>query len=386
MAMDPQEQEISVSIQKASSTATVIEAGIRNVLDKNLVIGDRSGAVNKLTLINQDDEEERVTYYLHTDGTVNTTNSSRVSPVFASTEYVNGSDFAANAEKRAVEALTPQQFNNLIELTFRRDDQIIDVATMAIGTMASIIDDGNVYKSILTGYAKSEDLVTLVFGIVRADLTKKLIIERRANAVPTPIPSVDLSGVGNVFGPLEHAASLVPIWDGSPDSRTLLAGKALSGADDEIVTGTVPGTGRILAANADGDVVDGMLAANAAAKHVNRQDHTTNNTVSDQLTQNGFRYIQGNATSSIQANITFPVEFDAKPIVHVTLITGAKLTANGAPADVGDFPETLSTNPVPGPRLITATGFSVVLWRSAALANNSYYGITWEAKGTKART
>ena len=184
VALGPQEKSIAVTIAKTSATATV-EASLKNVIDKNIVIGDSFGALNKLTLINQDDEEEEITYYLHADGTVSISDSDRIWPVFFGTEYINGNDFTANALKRATEALTPQQYNNLIELTFAKSNRLIDVGSLTIGTATEILDEGNVYKSILTGYETSEDIIKLIFGIVRVDLTKKLILEKRTTGSRT---------------------------------------------------------------------------------------------------------------------------------------------------------------------------------------------------------
>jgi hypothetical protein len=181
--LNPQAHELNVTIGAASATPVTIETTLLNAIDKNFVIGDSYGAVNKLTLVNQNDETERKIYYLHSDGTVSDTDEDRIYPVFPKTEYINNTDFASAAENRAKKVLSPQKFNNQIELTYSRSDKLISGSCCDIGTVVKIIDGADVYGSILTGYEKTEDLIKLVFGIVREDLTKKLILEGRRRGV-----------------------------------------------------------------------------------------------------------------------------------------------------------------------------------------------------------
>jgi hypothetical protein len=178
--LNPQKNTLAVTVGKCADTVT-IEADLKNVVEKTIVFGDSYGSLNKAIFINKDNEAERVTYYLHTDGTVSTINIDRVIPVFLMTEYIEGAeDFELESEARAIEALTPQKYDNLIELTFLSDDKLINPANIQIGTTATIYHDGNAYTSILTGYEKTRVLEKLIFGAVRIDLTKKLILQRRA--------------------------------------------------------------------------------------------------------------------------------------------------------------------------------------------------------------
>lgn len=214
--LNPQEKEIAVTIGTVS-TDIVIEADKDNVLDKNFVIGDGFGAVNKLTLINENDEGEKVTYYLHTDGTVSDVDTNRIWPVFASVEYINDNDFEEAAEKRAVEALTPQQYDNLIELTYRKEDRLIDV-NIPIGSSVTILNNGNTYSSILTGREWSGDTVTLVFGIVRVDLIKKLISQKRTPNYGITASNIGLGNVTNNAQVKKIASSTennIVTWGGS---------------------------------------------------------------------------------------------------------------------------------------------------------------------------
>lgn len=171
----PRERMIGVTVGVVTDQ-TVIEANLDNVLEKNIVIGDSYGQINKMTLINKADEQERVTYYLHTDKTVSTVDTDRIVPVFSMAEYVETEDFVPDALIRAREQLLSLQYDNLIELSYRRGDKL--VGDLKIGTVAQVID-GAVYPSILTGYEQSGKTTKLIFGNVRVDLTKKLILERR---------------------------------------------------------------------------------------------------------------------------------------------------------------------------------------------------------------
>jgi hypothetical protein len=175
----PQTKEVKIKIHTVNSDPVVIEAKLKNIIEKNIAVADNFGQLNKITLINKNNEAESVTYYLHSDGTISTIDTDRVTPVFSRTEYVESEEFIVNAEKRATEAMMPQKYNNLIELTYAITDKLLSLENLAIGTPVLIIDDEN-YNSILTGFEKTENVIKLIFGIVRIDLTKKLILEKRS--------------------------------------------------------------------------------------------------------------------------------------------------------------------------------------------------------------
>lgn len=181
MSFDPQKKTISVKVGKVSETA-VIETNLQAIVDKNIIIGDSTGQLNKVTIYNKADETQRITYYLHPNGKVDTNNTDRITPVFFAAQFLETDiNFESAAYKKAYEALSPQKYDNMIELTARNDCGVLDTS-MAIGTEVLVIDGDSSYKSILTGYARSQDVTKMTFGVVRADLTKILILERRANA------------------------------------------------------------------------------------------------------------------------------------------------------------------------------------------------------------
>ena len=177
--LDVQERVLSFSIGKATQQLT-IESELPNCLSKNFVLTDDYGALNKVVYINAADEQETAIYYLHPDGTVDSRDEDRIIPVFFTVEYLQSTgDFAEEARSRAEEELAPQVYEQLIELTYQRNDPMIQPKTLEIGTQADILYGGKAYRSILTGYEITAGTITLIFGSVRMELTKKLILERR---------------------------------------------------------------------------------------------------------------------------------------------------------------------------------------------------------------
>ena len=177
--MLPAKKQIAFRVGKATQTLT-LESELPNCLNKNFVFTDTYGDTNKATYINKNDEQQSVTYYLHKDGTISTTDSDRVTPVFFTVEYIESTDeFAKVALERATEDLTPQIYKQLIELTYASGDEMIQPNTLMIGALADIHYKSKIYRSIMTGYDIKKGKTTLIFGVVRMELTKKLIIERR---------------------------------------------------------------------------------------------------------------------------------------------------------------------------------------------------------------
>lgn len=178
MKLDPQGKTLAVTVGKVTKTAT-IEANLKAVTEKNIILGDSYGELNKLIIYNKADETQTATYYLHSDGSISMENTDRIMPVFFAAKFLEtDEDFATAAYQKAYDTLTPSSYNNMIELTFAKDCAVID-AQMPMGTEVLIVDGEKSYKSILTGCATDGELVTLTFGVVRADLTKILILEKR---------------------------------------------------------------------------------------------------------------------------------------------------------------------------------------------------------------
>lgn len=186
--LDMETLKVAVDIYQPGDEMT-IESDLKNVLEKSVTLGDSYGAANKIVVrkVVEDPDTGAVTYpeqkvyYLHPDGTVDERNADRITPVFWTLKDVSDSDtWEQDALAAAVEALTPQQFDNEIVLTYAEEDNLVYPATMLIGTRATIYVDGTAYSSILTGKTIGQGTISLTFGQVRAALTKRLILERRA--------------------------------------------------------------------------------------------------------------------------------------------------------------------------------------------------------------
>lgn len=165
---------IHLTIGKVVGTQT-IEADLPNVFDKTFLINESSKNTNKLTVYNTANYTETITYYKHTDGSYNTTNTDRIYPVvreIATAEASEDQTFAQAAAAAAASTFGEVTYNNLIEVTCMWDDALIQPKALKIGSLVSVIHDGVSYASIMTGYKLSDNVITLIFGSIRADLTK----------------------------------------------------------------------------------------------------------------------------------------------------------------------------------------------------------------------
>lgn len=165
---------IELSVGKISETQT-IEADLPNVFKSSFLINESSKNTNKLDVYNTANYTTVVTYYKHTDGTYDTTNSDRIYPVVREVQGASadgGQTFPQAAASAAASVFGEVTYNNLIEITCLYDDKLIQPKVMKVGTVVSVIHDGVSYASILTGYNLEDNVITLIFGSIRADLTK----------------------------------------------------------------------------------------------------------------------------------------------------------------------------------------------------------------------
>ena len=177
--IDAGAKTFAVTIGTIQGAAT-IESDLPAVVEKSIIIGDSYGETNKFTAVNEDQETETATYYLQPNGQISQNPTERLLPVFFSFGFVSVSSeetFADAAYDAAYSALAKNKYNNLIEVTAAEDNHIFPTAT--IGRPVTVLDGGNAYSTIITGYSIREKTVTIIMGCVRADLTKKLLMERR---------------------------------------------------------------------------------------------------------------------------------------------------------------------------------------------------------------
>ena len=174
-----QNKTLTVTIGTVSETAT-IESDLPAISERSIILGESYGELNKITIVNEDQETQQATYYLTTTGSISTSPTNRILPVFFGYKYtrLSGDDtFSDAAYDAAYDALAKTKYNNLIEITAQKDSKVLPLPQIGLST--SIRHNSTSYQSILTGYSMIGDMQTLIFGCVRADLTKQLIMERR---------------------------------------------------------------------------------------------------------------------------------------------------------------------------------------------------------------
>ena len=133
------------------------------------------GEVNKLYLLDNDEYGNIITYYLHPNGTYNTTNSNRITPVvfdMVDVTYGNDSSFAASAADQADSVFGKVKYKNYVEFETQLNDQLVKPYEIKIGSKATIYHDGSKVNTMLTGI-KYGEYATLTFGTVRFDYTKR---------------------------------------------------------------------------------------------------------------------------------------------------------------------------------------------------------------------
>ena len=165
---------VNLEIGKVDTNDLYIEAELPNILSKNIVIKNASDDINKAVMVNTSNYSNTINYYLHSDGTYNTTNSDRITPVIS--EYVpvdlqDGKTFSQCAQEQATNTFGAIEYSNLIELEVLNDDNLVKPLDIQIGQKVNVLYKGVSYPSILSGF--NRNLTTLLtFGSIRLDLTK----------------------------------------------------------------------------------------------------------------------------------------------------------------------------------------------------------------------
>lgn len=156
--------------------------------DYDIDIHTIEGSYNKIKYFNTEDVTNTVTYYLHSDGTIDTDSTTdRLSPV-TYTEKTATADTTEGAEQTFEEvALTDAQgsmlntdFNHEIIVTFNTTSKLLSVGEL--GQLYNLVTpEGTVYSSILTGFEEvNVKYLKLVFGYIRTNLTTILKMQRRS--------------------------------------------------------------------------------------------------------------------------------------------------------------------------------------------------------------
>lgn len=174
-----QDGVINLTIGKVPGTQT-IEADLPNVFESSFLINESSKNTNKLDVYNTANYTTVITYYKHTDGSYDTTNNDRLYPVVREISTAEADEeitFPQAAASEAASVFGEVTYNNLIEITCLYNDELIQPNGLKIGSVVSVIHEERAYTSIMTGYNLGDNVITLIFGSIRADLTK--LIRRR---------------------------------------------------------------------------------------------------------------------------------------------------------------------------------------------------------------
>lgn len=174
--IDVANKRIVLSIGVKSQSEFYIEADLPNVIKKSVIINESTQDMNKLYIYDQADLETNIIYYKHPDGTYDTTNANRITPVIygMTSVAVNEEDTFEHAAKDAADKqFDVDSYSNLIELTVQNDDELVMPETLTIGQLVRVTTNGTSYASILTGVERSNK-TKLTFGTIRLDLTKIL--------------------------------------------------------------------------------------------------------------------------------------------------------------------------------------------------------------------
>jgi len=169
-------KKIVIKIGVKAPGTFFIEADLPNVIEKSIIVNESTQDMNKLIIYDQADLETNVIYYKHPDGSYDTTDDDRITPVIyaiTSVAVSEGDTFADAAQDAADKQFDVDSYSNLIELTVQNEDALVMPDTLTIGQLVNVASNGTSYASILTGVERS-DVTKLTFGTVRLDLTKIL--------------------------------------------------------------------------------------------------------------------------------------------------------------------------------------------------------------------
>lgn len=168
--------KIKVQIGVMTVPTFTIEADLPNVIERSIIVNKTKSDINKLVVYSTENYIQSVVYYLHPDGSYDTTDSDRITPVIYQMMGVEPTEDKALvdlAREEADKLFGNNLEKNLIELRVINEDELVRATSLEVGRSVNVISNGITYQSILTGYEIS-DTTKLIFGTVRVDLTKIL--------------------------------------------------------------------------------------------------------------------------------------------------------------------------------------------------------------------
>ncbi|MEG2101742.1 MAG: hypothetical protein RRY99_09545 [Flavobacterium sp.] len=185
--VDIQGKKLQLKIGKVEKPLFTIEADLPNILESEFINKKTKESINKLKIYNSENEIEYITYYLTKNGEVKEkpTENERIIPVIEDVIFVSFKPDANKVEKtfktvtyeKAFSELTPEKYDNLIEIKVDNSDKLVRPKELEIGQEVRIIRKEETYNSILTGKEEKDTATKLIFGAIRLELTT--ILKRR---------------------------------------------------------------------------------------------------------------------------------------------------------------------------------------------------------------
>lgn len=170
-------KKITVTIGKIAGSPYAFEADLPNVISKNIGVYTDTSVINKLIVYNADDYSKVIVFYKHPDGSFDTYDRDRLTPVIYDIETASETEdlsFAYAALARAISRFYSESDSNLIELTYLQNDSLTSSFDVVYGRPITIHSRDKSYRTVLTGIEIEDETVKYIFGVVRVDLTKTL--------------------------------------------------------------------------------------------------------------------------------------------------------------------------------------------------------------------
>ena len=158
----------------------IIETRLSSTIE--CILSFEKNKVNKLTFVNKANESQTITYYLKSNGNIETDFiNNRIMPIVMDTQYIDiQSDFDTETLLSAESQMSISNYNNYIEITMLNSTVSFYEWYFAVGENYRIVHDNIQYIATLTAYEYlSDSTINLTFGSIRKDLTQILKLEGR---------------------------------------------------------------------------------------------------------------------------------------------------------------------------------------------------------------
>lgn len=174
-SLDVQNKQMVVTVGKNEAQTIVMESELPDCKIINFQLKQSSKTVNKVVIYNED-FTENLEFYRTETGDVTSTSENRIYPVEFEIYSVNEDDeltFEEVALAKAVSVFSKVEYENLIQLEYEKNNDLVKPLELKIGQVVEIIYNEISYKSYLTGF-KIDEKIQLIFGNIRLELTKIL--------------------------------------------------------------------------------------------------------------------------------------------------------------------------------------------------------------------